>query len=61
MWKQTRQTLQRWVHITMVGYGPTQLLSCLNNQTANTLCHLSPWRKKILKQPDKPVRELPVF
>lgn len=44
-WQQTRQTLHRWVHITMTGYGLVQLLSCLNNQTVDTLCQHSPWRK----------------
>lgn len=45
-WQQTRKTLHRWVHITMVGYGLVQLLSCSNNQVVDALCRHSPWRKK---------------
>lgn len=44
-WQQTRQTLHRWVHITMVGYGLVQLLSCLNSEAVDALCCHSPWRK----------------
>ena len=44
-WQQTRQTLHRWVHITMVGYGLVQLLSCLNSQAVEDLCRHSPWRQ----------------
>ncbi len=43
-WQQTRQTLHRWVHITMVSYGLVQLLSCLDSQTVKDLCCHSPWR-----------------
>lgn len=45
-WQQTRQTLHRWVHITMVGYGLVQLLSCLNSHVVDELCQHSPWRKQ---------------
>ncbi len=45
-WQQTRQTLHRWVHITMVGYGLVQLLSCLNSQVVDDLCCHSPWRRE---------------
>jgi len=45
-WEQTRQTLHRWVHITMVGYGLVQLLSCLNSQAVEDLCRHSPWRQE---------------
>ena len=45
-WQQTRQTLHRWVHITMVGYGLVQLLSCLESQAVEALCRHSPWRKR---------------
>ncbi|MBK8971256.1 MAG: hypothetical protein IPM37_07815 [Hahellaceae bacterium] len=31
-WQQTRQTLHRWVHITLVGYGLLQLLSCIGKR-----------------------------
>jgi len=48
-WQQTRQTLHRWVHVTMVGYGLVQLLSCLNSQTVEDLCRHSPWRTGIPK------------
>jgi hypothetical protein len=44
-WQQTRQTLHRWVHITMAGYGLVQLLNCLNSQAVEALCQHSPWRK----------------
>lgn len=44
-WQQTRQTLHRWVHITMVGYGIVQLLSCLDNPAVEALCCHSPWRQ----------------
>jgi hypothetical protein len=44
-WQQTRQTLHRWVHITMVGYGLVQMLSRLESQTVEDLCHYSPWRQ----------------
>ena len=45
-WQQTRQTLHRWVHITMMGYGLVQLLSCLQSDTVKALCHHSPWRQE---------------
>jgi transposase len=45
-WHQTRQTLHRWAHITMVGYGLVQLLSCLNSHAVDELCQHSPWRKQ---------------
>ena len=44
-WQQTRQTLHRWVHITMVGFGLVQLLSCLNSTAVEELCRHSPWRQ----------------
>ena len=44
-WQQTRQTLHRWVQITMVGYGLIQLLSCLNSEVVEELCRHSPWRR----------------
>lgn len=48
-WQQTRQTVHRWVHITMVGFGLVQLLSCLNSAAVEQLCRHSPWRQKIPK------------
>ena len=45
-WQQTRQTLHRWIHITMVGLGLVQLLSCSSNQEVGALCRHSPWRKQ---------------
>lgn len=45
-WQQTRQTLHRWVHITMVGYGLVQLLSCLPSPSVQELCRHSPWRRQ---------------
>ncbi len=44
-WQQTRQTLHRWVHITMVGYGLVQLLSWTNSLAVSELCRHSPWRE----------------
>lgn len=44
-WQHTRQTLHRWVHITMVGYGILQLLTCIKSQKVEQLCQFSPWRK----------------
>ncbi|EOC5264585.1 MULTISPECIES: transposase [Enterobacteriaceae] len=43
-WQKTRQTLHRWVHLTMVGYGLTQLLSCVESPAISELCRHSPWR-----------------
>ena len=44
-WQKTRQTLHRWVHITMAGYGLVQLLSCLRSESVFQLCQHSLWRK----------------
>ena len=44
-WQQTRQTLHRWVQITMAGYGLIQLLAYLNTTTVEQLCQHSPWRR----------------
>ena len=44
-WQQTRQTLHRWAHLTMAGYGLVQLLGYLNSSTVQALCQHSPWRK----------------
>jgi len=44
-WQQTRQTLHRWVHLTMAGYGLVQLLGYLNNEKVEALCQHSPWRR----------------
>jgi hypothetical protein len=48
-WQQTRQTLHRWVHLTMVGYGLMQMLSCLDSPTVASLCQHSPWRRQAPK------------
>lgn len=45
-WQKTRQTLHRWVHLLMVGYGLVQLLSCVNSSSVDDLCCHSPWRKE---------------
>ena len=45
-WQQTRQTLHRWVHLTMVGYGLVQLLGYLNTSAVQALCQHSPWRRE---------------
>ena len=44
-WQQTRQTLHRWVHLTLTGYGLIQLLGYLDDQAVRQLCCHSPWRK----------------
>lgn len=44
MWQQTRQVLHRWLQITQVAYGLTQLLSSLDKGKVNALANLSPWR-----------------
>ena len=44
-WQQTRQTLHRWVHMTMIGYGLIQLLTCVESPEVRELCDHSPWRK----------------
>lgn len=48
-WQQTRQTLHRWVHLTMVGYGLMQMLSCLDSPAVTNLCQHSPWRTQAPK------------
>lgn len=45
-WQQTRQTLHRWVQITMTGYGLVQLLGYLNTSMVQMLCQHSPWRRE---------------
>ncbi len=45
-WQQTRQTLHRWVHLTMMGYGLVQLLGYLNTAKVQALCQHSPWRRE---------------
>ena len=37
------------MHITMVGYGLVQLLSCLNSHVVDELCQHTPWRKQTPK------------
>lgn len=44
-WQQTRQTLHRWVHLNMIGYGLVQMLSLLESDQIRELCNHSPWRK----------------
>lgn len=44
-WQQTRQTLHRWIHITMVSYSLMQLLSGLDSRVVQALCCHSPWRR----------------
>ena len=44
-WQQKRQTLHRWVQLTMTGYGLVQLLGYLNTEAVQKLCEHSPWRK----------------
>jgi len=44
-WQQTRQTLHRWVHLTMIGYGLVQMLTLFDSDEIEALCNHSPWRK----------------
>ena len=44
-WQQKRQTLHRWVHITMVSYGLIQLLAYIRTEKVALLCCHGPWRK----------------
>jgi hypothetical protein len=44
-WQHTRQTLHRWVQLTMTGYGLIQLLSCYAPSSAESLCLSMPWRR----------------
>ena len=50
-WQQTRQCLHRWVHITSIGYGLLQLMSCLKSESVEQLCALSPWRRDLVQTP----------
>lgn len=47
MWQQTRQVLHRWIQITQVAYGLTQLLSILKLSATKELGSYSPWRNKM--------------
>ena len=44
-WQQSRQTLHRWVHLTMSGYGLIQLLDIYSDKNSHELCQSTPWRK----------------
>jgi len=44
-WQQTRQTLHRWVHLTLAGYGLIQLLGYIDDEKVRQFCCHSPWRK----------------
>jgi len=44
-WQQTRQTLHRWVQLTMTGYGLIQLLSCYATSGVEPLYQCAPWRR----------------
>ena len=48
-WQQTRKTLIRWAHITMIGYGLMQLLSLVSSTDIDELCRHSPWRKSNIR------------
>lgn len=45
-WQQTRQCLNRWVHITNIGYGLIELLGTTDCKVVKNLCVHSPWRPK---------------
>ena len=45
-WQQTRQTLNRWVQLTTIGYGLIQLLSLLPAKNLEHVMLNSPWRDK---------------
>jgi len=47
MSQQTRQVLHRWVQITQVAYGLTQLLSALKTSCIHDSGNHLPWRSKI--------------
>jgi hypothetical protein len=44
-WQQTRQTLNRWVQLTTIGYGLIQLLSLLPAESLSQVMLQTPWRK----------------
>ena len=44
-WQQSRQTLHRWVQLTMTGYGLIQLLDIFAKENIEPLCQSMPWRK----------------
>ena len=45
-WQQTRQTLNRWVQLTTIGYGLIQLLSLLPAKNLENVMLNSSWRDK---------------
>jgi transposase len=45
-WQQTRQTLNRWVQLTTIGYGLIQLLSLQPADKLGDIMLQSPWRDK---------------
>ena len=45
-WQQTRNTLNRWVQLTTIGYGLVQLLSLLPAEKLDGVMLQSPWRNK---------------
>lgn len=45
-WQQTRQTLNRWVQLTTIGYGLIQLLSLLPAERLSGVMLQLPWRDK---------------
>ena len=46
-WQQTRQTLHRWVQLTMTGYGLIQLLASYAPSNAQSLSQSMPWRRNL--------------
>lgn len=45
-WQQTRQTLNRWVQLTTIGYGLVQLLSLMPAEKLSGVMLELPWRNK---------------
>lgn len=45
-WQQTRQTLNRWVQLTTIGYGLIQLLSLMPAEELSGVMLQLPWRHK---------------
>ncbi len=45
-WQQTRQTLNRWVQLTTIGYGLIQLLSLMPAEKLSCVMLQLPWRNK---------------
>ncbi|MBK8188062.1 MAG: hypothetical protein IPK77_12915 [Cellvibrio sp.] len=45
-WQQARQTINRWVQLTTIGYGLIQLLSLMPAEKLDGVMLQLPWRNK---------------